>query len=133
MIFIVTGGALELLAGRHFAHRRAFLRDSDLATGIIVGLFEARETAEASYFPTVRFRTDAGHEVTFQSETGTGHAAWQIGDTVLVRHRRGQPHVAEVASFAALWGPTIFFALLGLVFLFVGVGTLVGWLPVARG
>ena len=40
--------------------------------------------------------------------------------------------MAEVSSLAALWGPSLLFALLGVAFLFIGVGVLTGWNPVPR-
>jgi hypothetical protein len=52
------------------------------------------------------------------------------GDTVAVRYRTDRPEIAEVGSFAALWGPTLLFAGLGVIFLFVGIGIRLGWLPV---
>ena len=96
-----------------------------------MALGENRDEDETSYFPTVRFRTAAGREMTFQSGTGSGQASWRVGDRVEVRYRRDRPDCAEVGSFAALWGPTLLFAVLGIAFLVVGIGVLAGWIPVS--
>lgn len=128
--FVFIGAGLSVLAWRAFLRRRAFLRDSLVATGVIVALTENRESDEISYFPKVRFRSLAGHDITFQSGAGSSAASWRIGDTVAVCYRKDRPEVAEVGSFAALWGPTLLFAGLGVIFLFVGIGILLGWLPV---
>ena len=117
-------------AGRQFARRRAFMRNSATASGTIVALTENRERDEISYFPRVKFKTPSGREVTFESETGSTADAGRIGDTVTVRYRPDQPYVAEIDSFMSLWGLTLLFGSLGVGFLFVGLGLLVGLLPV---
>ncbi len=128
--FVVIGAGLSVRAWRAFLRRRAFLRDSLVATGVIVALTENRERDEISYFPRIRFRSLAGHDITFQSGAGSSAASWRTGGTVVVCYRKDRPEIAEVGSFAALWGPTLLFAGLGVIFLFVGIGILVGWLPV---
>lgn len=129
-IFALVGGAMLVAAGRQFTRRRAFVRHSAIASGTIVALTENRERDEISYFPKVKFQTPSGREVTFQSEMGSSSEAGRIGDTVAVRYRPDQPHVAEIDSFMSLWGLTLLFGVLGVVFLFVGLGILVGLLPV---
>jgi len=129
-IFALVGGAMLVAAGRQFARRRAFVRHSAIASGTVVALTENRERDEISYFPKVKFQTPSGREVTFQSEMGSSSEAAGIGDTVAVRYRPDQPHVAEIDSFMSLWGLTLLFGVLGVVFLFVGLGILVGFLPV---
>jgi hypothetical protein len=61
---------------------------------------------------------------------GSSSEAGRIGDTVAVRYRSDQPHMAEIDSFMSLWGLTLLFGVLGVVFLFVGLGILVGVLPI---
>ena len=128
-VFLAVGIAMSALAARHVVRRRAFVRDSEVATGIIVALNENRDQDETSYFPSVRFSTAAGREVTFQSATADGRGIWKIGDQLPVRYRREQPTIAEIDSVAALWGLPLVLALLGGAFLFAGVGALVGWIP----
>jgi len=129
MIFALIGGAMLLVAARHFARRRALFRHSAVTPGTIVGLAENRERDEISYFPKVKFRTPSGREVTFQSEMGSSEPG-RIGDIVAVRYRPEDPDAAEVDSFMSLWGVAVLSGGLGAVFLFVGLGILTGWLPV---
>jgi Protein of unknown function (DUF3592) len=129
-IFALSGGAMLIAARRQFTRRRAFIRHSAIASGTIVALTENRERDEISYFPKVKFQTSSGREVTFQSEMGSSSEAGQVGHTVAVRYRIDQPHVAEIDSFMSLWGLALLFGVLGVVFLFVGLGILVGLLPI---
>ncbi len=129
-IFALVGAAMLVAAGRRFTRRRAFVRRSALASGTVVALTENRESDEVSYFPRVTFRTAAGREVTFESEMGSRANAGRIGESVAVRYRPDQPHVAEIDGLMPLWGPTLLFGALGVVFLCVGLGILAGLLPV---
>jgi hypothetical protein len=129
-LFGLIGAALLVAAGRQYTRRQAFLRGSAMASGIVVALTENRESDVVSYFPKVSFRTPSGREVTFQSEMGSSEGAKQIGEPVAVRYRLHQPEDAELDGFMPLWGPTLVFGVLGVVFLFIGLGILTGTLPV---
>jgi hypothetical protein len=129
-IFALVGAALLIAAGRQFSRKRAFIRRSAIASGTIVALTEDRERNEISYFPKVTFRTPSGREVTFESAMGASLETRRIGDTVAVRYRTDQPHIAEVDSFMSLWGLTLLFGVLGAMFLFVGFGILGSLIPV---
>jgi hypothetical protein len=130
VIFVAVGAAMSLSAGRRFLEQRTFLHRSEVATGVVVELVERSDGDDTARFPKVRFRTSSGSEVTFESEASSP-AMLQVGGTVRVRYQRDQPQKAELASFSALWGTTLLFAMLGVVFLFVGFGILSGWLPVS--
>jgi hypothetical protein len=131
-VFSVAGASLSILAVRHFVRRQAFVRTSAVAPGEIVKLREERDGTDLqrSSFPTVRFRNAAGHAFTFESGTGTGGDALHVGDAVRVRYQPDRPEIAEIDSFMSLWGPTLLFAILGAVFLFVGLGLWTGLIPV---
>ena len=129
-IFVLVGAAMLIAAGREFARRRVFLRNSGTVSGTIIALTEDRERDEISYFPKVEFHTPSGRGITFQSAIGSSTAAKRIGDSVRVRYRLDQPQVAEIDAFMALWGPTLLFGGLGSVFVFVGAGILTGVLAV---
>ena len=98
-IFLLVGAAMLIACGRAFIRRRAFLRNSATASGTIVALIENRERDEIGYFPKVEFQTPSGREITFESEMGSGTEAKRIGDSVPVRYRLDQPHVAEIDGF----------------------------------
>ena len=129
-IFVLVGAAMLIAAGREFARRRAFLRNSGTVSGTIIALTENRERDEISYFPKVEFHTPSGRGITFQSAMGSSTAAKRIGDSVTVRYRLDQPQVAEIDAFMPLWGLTLLFGGLGSVFVFVGAGILTGVLAV---
>jgi hypothetical protein len=129
-IFALVGAAMLVAAVRQFTRTRAFLRNSAVASGIVIALTENRERDEISYFPKVKFQTPSGRDITFQSAMGSSSEAKSIGDSVAVRYRPDQPHVAEIDAFMPLWGLTLLFSALGVVFLFVGVGILTGVLAV---
>ena len=129
-IFVLVGAALLIAAGREFTRRRGFLRSSATASGTIIALTEDRNRDEISYFPKVAFHTPSGRAITFQSGMGSSTAAKRIGDSVTVRYRLDQPHVAEIDAFMPLWGQTLLFGALGSVFLFVGAGILTGVMAV---
>ena len=131
-IFSLIGAGLSVVAGRHFIRRLAFVRSSAVVSGVVVALREERDGMEAQSFryPRVRFRTASGRDVTFESGMARGGDAWRIGETVSVRHRLDYPEMAEFDSVAALWGPTLVFALLAVVFLGLGAGLWFGFIPV---
>ena len=128
-IFVLVGCAMLVAAGRHFLRRRAFLKQSAIATGTIVGFAENREREEISFFPKVTFQAPSGVEVTFESGMGSSVNPGRVGDTVAVRYRTDQPHVAEIDGFMSLWGVPLLFGGLGAVFLFIGLGILGGLIP----
>jgi len=131
-VFFSIGAALSIVASRHFIRRLAFIRSSAVVPGVVVALREERDGMETQRFryPRVRFRTAAGHDTTFESGMARGGAAWRTGEIVSVRYQRDQPEVAELDSFASLWGPTLLFALLAGVFVGVGAGVWFGLIPV---
>lgn len=129
-IFALVGAAMLVAAVKQFTRKRAFLRNSAIASGIVIALTENRERDEISYFPKVKFQTPSGLDITFQSAMGSSSEAKRIGDSVAVRYRPDQPHVAEIDAFMPLWGLTLLLSALGVVFLFVGVGILTGVLAV---
>jgi hypothetical protein len=130
-VFFLIGTGLSIVAGRHFIRRLAFIRSSSVVPGAVVALREERDGTETQrfHYPRVRFQTDSGREMTFESGMGRGGDAWRTGEVVSVRYRRDQPEIAELDSFASLWGPTLLFALLAVVFVGVGVGVWSGLIP----
>jgi hypothetical protein len=129
-IFTLIGIILLFMAIRRLAKKLAFLQDSLTASGEIIRFIEVPNGVEKSYFPEVMFPTSEGREITFQSEMGSNVPSYEIGGKVLVRYSRNQPADAEIDSFFALWGLVLILGLLGGIFSFVGLGILIGWLPV---
>ncbi len=130
--FFLIGAGLSIVAGWFFMRRLAFIRSSAVAPGVVVALREEHDGMETQRFryPRVRFRSASGRDTTFESGMSRGGAAWKIGEVVSVRYRRDQPQVAELDSFVSLWGATLLFALLALVFVGLGAGLWFKLIPI---
>ena len=135
VIFCVSGAGLGIAANRHSAKRREFIRHSAVVIGVVTALRDERDgtNIQRVYYPRVHFRTDSGRDITFESGMARGGTGWHIGQTVPVRYLLDRPEVAELDSFAALWGPTLLFALLAVVFEGVGVSLWFGGLTGGNG
>jgi hypothetical protein len=130
-VFLVVGAGLTIVAIRHFSRRRAFIRGSSVATGVVVANREERDGTDIQLlgYPQVRFQAASGREITFESRMARGSGAWSVGESVSVRYLVADPEIAELDSFVALWGATAAFAALALVFLAVGLSLWIGLIP----
>ena len=130
--FCLIGAGLSVVAGWHVIRRLAFIRSSAVTPGVVVALREERDGMDAQRvrYPRVRFRTASGRDITFESSMARGGDAWSIGDAVSVRYQHDHPETAEFDSVLALWGATLLFGALAMVFLGVGTGLLFGLIPV---
>lgn len=130
-IFMLSGACLSVVAGRHFVRRLAFMRKSEVASGVVVALREERDGTDNQHasFPRVQFRAASGREVTFEAGMARGAEGWHIGEVVAVRYRVERPEIAELDGFVPLWGPTVVFALLAIVFVGVGVSLWLEFIP----
>jgi len=118
------------MASRHFVRRRTFVRQSAVADGIVVGVREERDPTDVNllYRPRIRFRTVSGQEVTFESSVASGDTDWRVGAPVHVRYDSTNPLAAECDSATAIWGATVLFAGMALVFLGIGAALLLGFI-----
>jgi len=130
-VFLVGGAGLTIVAIRHFSRRRAFVRGSSVAMGVVVARRGDRDGTDIQPlgYPQVRFQAASGREITFESRMARGGSAWSVGESVSVRYLVAHPEIAELDSFVALWGATMVFAALALVFLAVGVSLWIGLIP----
>ncbi len=129
LVFLGTGIALLIAAGRQFARRRESIAGSALASGTVVGFAERRDGLEPSYFARVKFQTAAGHAITFESGAGSERPSLKEGEPVRVRFRADAPNDAEIDEFFSLWGLVLVLGGLGAVCTAVGAGLLLGWIP----
>jgi uncharacterized protein DUF3592 len=120
---MLSGVGLSVVAARHFIRRLAFIRKSAVADGVVVALREERDGTDnqRACFPRIRFRAASGREVTFEAGMARGADGWHVGEVVAVRYWVERPETAELDGFVALWGPTVVFALLAVVFVGVGI------------
>ena len=130
-VFLVGGAGLAIVAIRHFGQRRTFIRGSSVATGVVVALRAERDGTDVQPlgYPQVRFQAASGREITFESRMARGGRAWSVGESVSVRYLIAHPEIAELDSFVALWGATILFAALALVFLAVALSLWIELIP----
>jgi hypothetical protein len=128
---MLSGIGVSVVAARHFARRLAFIRKSAVADGIVVALREERDGMDNQHasFPRVRFRAASGREVTFEAGMAHGAHGWHVGEVVSVRYRVERPEIAELDGFVALWGPTLVFTLLAVVFVGVGISLWLEFIP----
>jgi Protein of unknown function (DUF3592) len=130
LVFAGVGAVLALHAARGLVRRRAFLAQSVLAEGRVVGFRRQREggSERDSFFPQIEFHTQAGHPVRFESETGSESPSLCVGDVVRVRYRADAPNEAELDEIFTLWGLPLLLGALGAIFSAVGVSLLAGWI-----
>jgi hypothetical protein len=140
--FFLVVGLLTLTAGVFFWLRTQKLVKHGLtAPGVVIeNVVEERvdydrddhtRTTSRTYRPKVRFRSQNGDEVVFESRVGFGRPAYQQGEAVEVLYDPANPHGAEIKSFWSLWLGPMVAGCIGLVSLLVGVG-IWGWLSRVR-
>jgi hypothetical protein len=78
-------------------------------------------------FPILAFRTESGEDQRAESQMGSGFRAFRIGETVPVRYDPTNPAIAEVDTFAVMWGLLLLRTGFALLFLIMaGVGLMLG-------
>jgi hypothetical protein len=102
--------ALGFAAAAWNAPRTSRLAAGGRAEGTVVGFKRVDRTSHL----VVRFDAPDGHSVRFRSEVSRPDGV-ERGDLVPVRYDPHDPSVAEVDSFAGLWGRVVIPAAIGLV------------------
>jgi len=125
--FALIGVVLLRIAYHHWRDRRAFMANSAVAEGVVIGLVEdGGGRDDRAWFPKIRYRTQAGAEFTVQSAMGGPSGRIAVGDRVPMRYRIDQPGNAERDSVVALWGACALIGALGAIFALIGVAALTG-------
>lgn len=120
VLMMGAGAAILLRARREAASRRP-------AWGVVDALQSRSGLRGSIYCPVVRFQTEAGEVVTFQSEMGGQPPLHTVGERVAVFYDPVRPAGAELQAPPVLWlVPAGFFAA-GLVFAAVGAVLMVGF------
>jgi hypothetical protein len=120
-VLMMGAGAASLLRARRDAAGR-------LSTWGVVAALQPRAGLRGSiHCPVVRFQTETGEVVTFQSSVGGQPPLHAVGERVAVFYDRARPDGAEVEAPAALWlVPAGIFAV-GLLFAGIGAMVVVGF------
>ena len=112
LIFGLVGIVLIAVAVSFYFRTQNFISDSLLTDGTVIDLVYDDDTA----YPKVRFRTQAGEVIEFTSNAGSYPPAFHEGELVEIHYNPENPYEARIGSFFSLWGISIIFGVLGLVF-----------------
>ncbi|MEN0106375.1 MAG: DUF3592 domain-containing protein, partial [Pseudomonas sp.] len=121
LIFALGGLIMLALAGYMAYLKLQFIQSAVQSRGEVIAL-EQRQASIGSkkdqvvFSPVVRFRDEAGTEVTFTDGLGQYPAGYAVGERVSVLYPRGNAQQAEINSFGSLWGLPIGFASMGSLF-----------------
>ena len=135
LIPLVLGvvGAVFLVVGvRKFVRTRRFVNQASSATGTVTDVKSRISRSHTSdgprvrtlRYPVVRFQTQDGRTVEFESETGTNTFSQKPGEQVEVLYDPLKPEQARIKTFMMLWFGPLIFSVVGF-FLFV-FGSLFG-------
>ena len=126
-------GAWFLVIGiRNFLRTRRFVNQASSATGTVTEVKTRTSRSHTSdgprirsyRYPVVRFQTQDGRTVEFESETGTNTFSQGPGEQVEVLYDPLKPEQARIKTFMMLWFAPLIFSVVGF-FLFV-FGSLFG-------
>jgi hypothetical protein len=122
-VFVPLGVLLLAWAAYKYLDTRAWLARSVEATGSVIEMVRVRdrETGDVSFAPLVRFQTRDGKTVEFQSTFRSNPPAYSTGQNVTVLYDPAEPNAAAVSGLFSIWGFSIILALVGIVFLVVGI------------
>jgi len=105
-------GAVFLVLGiRNFVRTRRFVSRASSATGTVTDVKTRTSTSHSSEgtrvrryrYPVVRFQTQDGRTVEFETETGTTSFSQGPGEQVEVIYDPLKPEEARIKSFMMLW------------------------------
>jgi hypothetical protein len=132
LLFFVVGAVLLFLGIRNFVRTRRFVSRASSATGTVT---EVRTRTSTSHtgdgprmrtyrYPVVRFQSQDGRTVEFESETGTSSFSQGPGEQVEVIYDPLRPEEARIKSFMMLWFVPLIFSVVG--FFMFAFGALFG-------
>lgn len=95
-----------------------FLNRAVPDVGEIVELVERKNfSRDTLYAPVFTFRDNTGETHTVFSSIARAIPAGDVGDTIPILYDPGNPKNAEVNNFISIWGLSIIFGSLGVVFI----------------
>jgi uncharacterized protein DUF3592 len=127
-LFLSALGAVFLVLGvRNFVRMRRFVSRALSASGTVTDVKVQTSRSHTgdgpqvrSYrYPVVRFQTQDGRSVEFESKTGTSGFSQKPGEQIEVLYDPLKPEEARIKTFMMLWfGPLIFSVVGFFVFVF---------------
>jgi len=120
LIFVlIVGLALSVLAAYFWFDTRKFLDGAAHSEGVVVAV---REGVPTQLWTFVAFKTANGRQVEFRSKRPDSVSPrFPIGTRVDVLYDPRDPANARINSLIDIWGLTIAFSALGVVFLGLGI------------
>ncbi|GHB68865.1 DUF3592 domain-containing protein [Persicitalea jodogahamensis] len=132
-IVLLLVGTLALVGGIYlFVGKLEFLKNSVVVDGVVSDLDSRSSKNGRTYYPVITYRGAGGREQTFVSSVGSSPASYEIGESVRVRYEAGKPSTAVIAAFWEIWGIVSIAAGLGLIFLAIGISTIVAAMRLNR-
>ena len=128
-LVLAAVGAWFLVVGvRNYLRTRRFVSQASPATGTVT---EVKTRTSRSHtgsgsgvttlrYPVVRFQTQDGRTVEFESETGTNTFSQGPGEQIEVLYDPLRPEQARIKSFMMLWFGPLIFSVVGFFLFFFG-------------
>jgi hypothetical protein len=124
LICALVSAGFAVTAVQVYLRRRRFLARARPARATVVDVTIRGMGRNAMSFPVFSFRTEGGEEQRAESLMGSGFQAFRIGETVPVRYDPTNPALADVDTFAVMWGLVLLrsgFALLFMIMACMGL------------
>ena len=119
-VFSIVGPCMLIGALLFFWNTQNFINNSESTNGTVIDLVQSRTDSGVVYKPVVEFQTQDGSTIEFTSMAGTNPPQFSTGDSVSVYYKESSPNKARLNSFFSLWGLSLIFGGIGLIFSIVG-------------
>ncbi|MBD1928846.1 DUF3592 domain-containing protein [Trichocoleus sp. FACHB-90] len=131
-LFSITG--IGMLIGSFLSYNSThnFIKNSSSTIATVTELrlqtssSSSSSSKSSTYYPIVKFKTQKGESVEFQSSVGTYPPSFRVGETVSVLYDANNPAEAEINSFWQLWFTAIFLLAMGGLFAGIGLSLIAG-------
>lgn len=127
-IFALIGAGLLTGSYYSFSSTRDFVAGAASARGTVIENRYSRSSSSNSsgtYYPLIKFKMEAGREVTFQGDVGSSPPSFSEGEEMDVYYNPANPEEAKVNTFFQLWFAAVLLGVMGSVFFLIGGGILV--------
>lgn len=130
-LFAVIGAAMLIGAIAIAVAQQRFRAQAVHAQGVVVEHSYSRSNDSSSsgsggtYCPVVHFTDADGQQIEFIGSVCSQPPAENVGDTVAVLYRKGDPHDARIDSFLTRWFAAMIVGGIGSVFFIIGLALVV--------
>ena len=121
LVLGAAGAWFFVLGVRNYLRTRRFTRQASSSTGTVTDVKARTRRSHTSdgprmrtyHYPVVRFQTQDGRTVEFESETGTSGFSQKPGEQVGVLYNPLKPEQARINTFMMLWFTPLIFSVVG--------------------